>query len=702
MDDDDLFTKGGLANALKWYAIFATPLLYFHAVSWVVHREYRARMQATKDDCTTAEVKNKRSGNKVLPLPLRTPASPQTDAQTHAENSSIKTSIVCAVAPNLRMVTGANRRGPTDSKAAVPPPKYAGESVAKMGLVVKLAEAVEHWNLGLDRGAYSQRNHARPTRYEVDGKTPFVMISYNAGLRKNGLNDEKIETCPHGRAAIDSLLQQLQAQGWEYVWWDWIVCNDEHGVYVQQEFESAMTWAQESAYEVAVLWPKPSDALAYMARPWCLSEILACTRRGAHLVYSQPGDFWLSKDGAGFHATIEKCMYPIILAAGEAYTAFFYVFGSVLFFANASSDDLNSNGDTPEWILPLLLSFFLSYCVMFARFYLNKALGSGRVENYQLFFPVDLIEYLTTSNTWKKTYEERIKLVSNLCEVGHLTGVMFDLGDTMGCGALLGYEKPWRFAFEQATILWRNTWVANNKPEEPAKKEPLLPWERESLKRKQAFAGHNASWLNGVDAEPHDESDAVSKSFTGAEILWLSLPNSKKQKDSSTVKLALITPLAPLQCMKLTTSLKRPFLVGAEQIKLFFAAISLLTACSVPVAAYAGSGFALLTCVASLIPHFMVAAGYFTLVSGSKLYVFCSMIQLVQVGFLFWQLLVSATALDNITEDTLADDWPIAVAYTIFFLWCIPHAVIGVIYLCYFTLSRVCGCGENTSFRKVC
>ena len=137
-------------------------------------------------------------------------------------------------------------------------------------------------------------------------------------------------------------------------------------------------------------------------------------------------------------------LYPAVLAANEAY---YYVYTNIALIR-----------------FPLLPGLFLSYCIMSARFYINKMLGSGKVENYQFYFPVDLIEYLTNNIiNEKKSSEAQFELISNssLCEAGHLTGVMYDLGDTIGCGALLGYKVPWRFAFEQATLQWRNTWLAN-------------------------------------------------------------------------------------------------------------------------------------------------------------------------------------------------------------------------------------------------
>jgi len=701
-DDDDFFPEEmqgrGTANALKWYFILTTPFALFHAVTWSVHRRYRARIQATREDRAEKslhenlreilrELGRSVDRYRVLPLPSTSsavaPELPQPSAPIDRNGSEH-----VGVTPNAHMAKGTNRRGPTHSKAAAPPPKYAGKVVAKMGLVVKLSEAIEHWNLGLDGWhAYSERNHAHPTRYEVDGDTPFVMISYNTALKK------------HGRAAIDSLLQQLQAQGWEYLWWDWMVINDmnDDANYVQAEFESAMTWAQSSAYEVVVLWPKPSDALAYMERPWCLSEILACTSRGAHVVYSQPGDFWFSKDGAGSHFICEKIFFPIMLAANEAYAYIFCVLTTLVLTASEPKAFFDSDY---EWIFPLLLSFFLSYCVMFVRYYLNKTLGSGPIGNYQLLLPVDLIEFLTNNNVWKQSHAERIKLVSNLCEAGHLTGAMYDLGDAMGCGALLGYEKPWKFAFEQATLKWNETCPKNEGLQYPS---PLLPWLDKNLKRKVAFAGRNASWLNGTSSDEHNENDAVSKSFTGVEMLWLSWPHSTHKEKTLNfwlkVKIALFTPIAPIQLTKITTFLKRPLLIGAGQIRAFYLFSSFLTASAMPVAAYVGGGAALLLSICTLTPHFMMATGYLTLVSRSNLYVFCSMVSLVQVGFLFFQILISALALE---DSNLEEDWPIMVLYTFYFLWCYFQWFVAVIYLVYNLFTKVLGMGENTSSRKVC
>jgi hypothetical protein len=476
------------------------------------------------------------------------------------------------------------------------------------------------------------------------------------------------------------------------LWWDWLVINDEHGEYVQQEFESAMTWAQTCAYEVVVLWPRPSDALAYMARPWCLSEILACISRGGHVIYSEPRDFWLSKDGASSHVIFEKIVYPLMLAVNEAYVATLYSF-SALFFMEASPDaSIDNNMKDRVW--NVTLCFFLSYCVMFSRYHLNNYLGAGKIDNYELIFPVDLIEYLTNNSNWKMSTDERRKLVKNLCEVGHLTGVMYDLGDTIGCGALLGYKEPWKFAFAQATMKIRDTIRENAKTGNAEKKKPLLVWQSETLKRKEAFSGRNASWLTGVNSEKDDENEAVLNSFSGVEMLWLSKPAPRFA--GNLMKMILTTPIAPLQCICLTTSLDRPLLVGEGQIRMFYSLLSILTMATLPIAVQFGFLIAILLSLFTMIPHFMMAAGYLTLVSRSKLYIFCSLINIVQCGFLSIQWLILAENLIGTNSGLFAFFW------FVYSFWCLPHIVIAVVYLFYYIISTVFGIGQNTSFRQVC
>jgi len=63
---------------------------------------------------------------------------------------------------------------------------------------------------------------------------------------------------------------------------------------------------------------------------------------------------------------------------------------------------------------------------------------------------------------------------------------MWDLGDTLSSGKLLGFKDPWRFAFEQATLHWSS--------------ERILPWQKPSLQRTRVFLEHEgrlASWQDG-------------------------------------------------------------------------------------------------------------------------------------------------------------------------------------------------------------
>ena len=115
---------------------------------------------------------------------------------------------------NEKLPHGKNVRGPNDKgSGGTAPAIYEGESVAEMGLVVKLDEAIDHWNKGLyspwdayDKGPLA--GHARPVRYKVDGTTPYVMISYNSAL-KNGRGE-----CPHGPQAVGDMLNMLKSAGW--------------------------------------------------------------------------------------------------------------------------------------------------------------------------------------------------------------------------------------------------------------------------------------------------------------------------------------------------------------------------------------------------------------------------------------------------------------------------------------------------------
>jgi len=142
-DDDATLQKGSL-NAFKYYCLYATPLMLFQAMSWSVHRTYRARIEATKNNRAVAEdgcrIKTREAS--VVPLPYT--------LQSTDDPLSLPLTSPHTVAPNLCMAAGANRRGPKSSKSALPPPKYSGTSIAATGLVVELSKAMEHWKKGLD------------------------------------------------------------------------------------------------------------------------------------------------------------------------------------------------------------------------------------------------------------------------------------------------------------------------------------------------------------------------------------------------------------------------------------------------------------------------------------------------------------------------------------------------------------------------
>ena len=52
-----------------------------------------------------------------------------------------------------------------------------------------------------------------------------------------------------------------------------------------------------------------------------------------------------------------------------------------------------------NWLFPVIINIFLSYCMAFARYHLNKTLGSNKIDKLLTAFPVDLIiDYLTNNN----------------------------------------------------------------------------------------------------------------------------------------------------------------------------------------------------------------------------------------------------------------------------------------------------------------
>ena len=107
------------------------------------------------------------------------------------------------------------------------------------------------------------------------------MISYVSSLKFH----------QQGRTDIIAVIEQLQHEGYEYLWWDWLVIINskwpQPSNYKQAEFEQTMMWATNHSAVIAIAWPTYPSAYAYLERPWCVAELLCATRRGVHRIYSR-------------------------------------------------------------------------------------------------------------------------------------------------------------------------------------------------------------------------------------------------------------------------------------------------------------------------------------------------------------------------------------------------------------------------------
>mmetsp|Transcript_33504 Transcript_33504/g.78802 ORF Transcript_33504/g.78802 Transcript_33504/m.78802 type:complete len:152 (+) Transcript_33504:1073-1528(+) len=103
------------------------------------------------------------------------------------------------------------------------------------------------------------------------------MLSYKSNLKAMAA----------GRADLRAALSVIEKEGYDNVWWDWLVVDEnvaEGRSYVQHDFEVAMRWAHDSATAIFVVWPTVADARNYLQRPWCCAELIAACQRGAHVV----------------------------------------------------------------------------------------------------------------------------------------------------------------------------------------------------------------------------------------------------------------------------------------------------------------------------------------------------------------------------------------------------------------------------------
>ena len=103
---------------------------------------------------------------------------------------------------------------------------------------------------------------------------PFVMISYTQQWSKTRWSKLARE------------LEKLQAKGWQYVWLDVVVVDDDLE-YSQAEFEKAMRFAvEESSAVYCPMSTSYSDSLHYFKRPWCNYECCASMVRDAFWIDS--------------------------------------------------------------------------------------------------------------------------------------------------------------------------------------------------------------------------------------------------------------------------------------------------------------------------------------------------------------------------------------------------------------------------------
>ena len=371
----------------------------------------------------------------------------------------------------------------------------------------------------------------------------FAMISYMSVLK-----DTK-----EGSHALLNVLKNLEAEGFLYVWWDWLVIDAaEWGgryPYSQPDFEATMIWATTHAAKVAIVWPRVSDALNYLQRPWCCSELSNAIYTKTHCIYTVEDhtnrlcvshkDYEGGRDGPD----TQELRFLKYSASVRyfAYLASLLVAAHISMIAFEDMDGLEIIGSEDhilmQMVYPGLLAFSYGIALLFfflkVVLFVQNALGVDyTINGANLRHPMQVV-------SWFKAMErEKIpkhRAMEKVQRSGHLRGAIYNLGDSIACAAQISntndQDYKARFTFAQGTLkmvqrMWSTFRCRISLYPLPSSVPCFLSLhnEKDCLEtRNPRPIGANASWLNAKDgSDEWSKIPCTQEGFSGKPILFWS------------------------------------------------------------------------------------------------------------------------------------------------------------------------------------
>ena len=311
-------------------------------------------------------------------------------------------------------------------------------------------------------------------RYKVAEHVPFAMISYVSALKNS----------PQGRTDLLEMLELVKADGYEYIWWDWLVIiNPPAGQpsnYKQAEFEKTMSWATNHANIVAICWPTYGAAYSYLSRPWCIAELLCSTSRGVFRVYSREATGLMDKKTGILDG---RALRSFAFGRVSSLYSLFFLLSNLIFFSTAGLVVYVTSvpaafaimealpPPTDNWFIDASRFMFTSMFVVTAIVFFGFQAHFLYTRNLTLenFFPTDLLRLLVAASASAEAEAEagagaevdvsapeaaasmdrntsaaakdsqttppltpgqvRAQLVQAIQAAGHLTGKIWDLSD---------------------------------------------------------------------------------------------------------------------------------------------------------------------------------------------------------------------------------------------------------------------------------
>ena len=413
-------------------------------------------------------------------------------------------------------------------------------------------------------------------------KVKFAMISYKSVLKKS---DEGVQS-------LLQVLDLLKSDGFEYIWWDWLVINDDIE-YSQPLFEECMKWALLEASKVAVVWPTMRDAFDYLDRPWCVNELINAIHRNRHCIYSKtndpplytPDDFRdiekifdatprqpLPSGHKTFHAYIKwlEWIALLLFRAGASCIAFYVIF-HMFGMASLQGDDYSYYRERN------VLSVYWYFLLGYVGFSVNIVVTLGEIiymhvfaknDNFILeryiYHPSQVVSFIMSKET--KTDWSQLESLREIQYGGVLKGALYDFGDAPPCAKQLCVDLNkevmeafvTKYTFEQCTFgISKQLDIKNIF-------YMRMPLDKFGVIRKvhNRKIDKNYSWLNSEVANMTDSVKALTADFGGSNILVASAPIKNEDENEKSRSKAVTSVSFSLPILGSIHSLKSLVNIG--------------------------------------------------------------------------------------------------------------------------------------------